>query len=227
MENDGAFDRLWGEVQSLAEERRPWNVQASVLLDCLAAHAPARLASRRGAQDGWTYSDAKRFQELLSAVVSKVARADTASNEREEFRRFAIELHARRVPPFPVSVRISKEGTGACLYRWPAADLVLDPRLRTAWFEAESRDEDAGTDAAPERPRPEAWAAAMDAAYRIIEFPFPDWPSELQEEVAAGARRAALCYAEQMLASDDMKTPRTATRVMQEILTTSGHEIVE
>lgn len=224
MENDGAFDRLWPEVANLVEARRTWSVVPASLLDCIAAHAPARLAHRRGAQDGWSYSDTRRFRELLSAVVERLARAQPAGDERAAFRAFAIELHGRHLPPFPVTARLSKEGTGVCLCRWPAADLVPDPRLRSQWFEAEEQDEAGIGDAAPDRPRPNMWTAAMDAASIIVEFPYDDWPVDLQEEVAATARRTALCYAEQMLASDDAKTPRTAARIMDEILTTSGHE---
>jgi hypothetical protein len=223
IEDAAAFDRLWPEIAGLVDGRAPARVAKEALMRCMAPHASALYAARRGAQDAWTYSDTAKLQDLLARAVEALADGDGGGAAAGELRTFARQLLARPYPPFPLCERICTQQPPVCIYRRAAQGLVPGPRLRELWFEAEQDDFAAAqTDGA--HTREETWSAAMDAAGRLVEFPYPEWDEALRDQVATSARRSALCYAQQVLASDDTKTPRRAARAMEEILAVSGHE---
>jgi hypothetical protein len=69
--------------------------------------------------------------------------------------------------------------------------------------------------------RDETWQVALDAGYELIEFPEPD-AGEGSGETAAAARRASLCFAQQMLFADARKSPRTRRMILERILLEAG-----
>jgi hypothetical protein len=64
----------------------------------------------------------------------------------------------------------------------------------------------------------------MDAGYELIEFADTSWPESQRKENHAAARRASLCFAQQMLARDPSKTPNTSSRVIGKLIKEAGHE---
>jgi hypothetical protein len=104
-----------------------------------------------------------------------------------------------------------------CLYRHAAADLVARRRYEPSWRQADRADA-----ASREGRRDHTWDVCQDAAYELIEFPEADWPQEARMQVGAAARRTALCFAQQMLAEDPGKVPRTSRRILARVMQKAG-----
>ncbi|MDQ4096676.1 MAG: DUF87 domain-containing protein [Actinomycetota bacterium] len=215
IEDPDALDRLWPDVLAVVRPARPAYVEEHALLECVATHAPYRLAARRGGQAGWSYADTAAFTAAFAeAMLAKVAGKEGTATA---FHRLAQRLAARNDVPFPMCDRVCAQQPPVCLYRHAAADRLADPPLVAAWREAVVADDPAGQSRA-------RWEAAMDAGAELIEFPEPGWPDELFDRVAEAARRASLCWAQQQLAADPARSPRALRAAMDDLLLESGHE---
>jgi hypothetical protein len=207
-----ALDRLWPDLLAQVRARRSQAVDEESLLRCVAVVAAEWLALRRGAQAGWSYSEtqglADRLQALLIAKVSATAVVD----ECTAFREYALQLHFRQFDPFPACSRICRQQPPQCLYRFAARDLIADEALAQAWdleFQPVNR---------------QTWERCMDAGYALIEFASEEWPGEKIEAADAAARRASLCFGQQMLTQQLMKSPHEARFWVGKLIAEAHHE---
>jgi Helicase HerA, central domain len=213
-----ALLRLWNDLVSVVRARCPARVAEQDLLRALAGHGADWLAGRRGAQGVWSYADTALFRDdLRAALLAQVERSSDASTRLAAFRATAQILHARRVEPYPACHLVCTQQPPLCLYRSAVADLVIGGRYQAAWRDADVRD--AGSE---DKRRRETWEVCQDAAYELVEFPDSDTPAEPANEVEVAARRACLCFEQQMLAADRTKVPRTVRRVLARVLEEAG-----
>jgi uncharacterized protein DUF87 len=212
IEEPAALDRLWPDLVAVVRPARRPEVGEDGLLACVATHAAHRLAGRRGAQAGWTYSETAAFAGALAEALLKRTAATA-----ERFHGIARALSARADAPFPMCDRVCRQHPPVCLYRHAAADLVADASLRARWSEATT------ADGSPETRRIR-WEAAMDAGAEIIELPDRSSPPDAFEEAAEAGRRASLCWAQQQLDSEATRSPRSLREAMEGLLVESGLE---
>lgn len=218
IEEPGALDRLWPDLLGAVRARRGPDIDESVLLRSLAHHQSAWLGQRRGSQAVWTYSATQQFvDQLIRALVEKLDDGGVTA-ARHAFRQLAYRQFVRSFDPYDACSVICDQATPpVCLYRHWMADLVGAGTYHERWVEAEL-----ASAAAPDRNRVATWDASQDAGYTAIEFPELDWSDDLREAVTSGARRACLCFAQQMLAMDALVVPRSSRRIMKRILQAAG-----
>ncbi|MGY1636021.1 ATP-binding protein [Geodermatophilus sp. SYSU D00742] len=213
IDDPHAVDRLWPDVLAVLRARKQPQADEKVLLRSLAVHATAWLASRRGDQAGWAYVDtsalAAAMRELLLAHLGQGDRAESWRGYRELVNR----LSTRTVPPYQACESVCDQQPPVCLYRRDVADLISSGEQAVAWQRADVQDavSEAGR-------RQQSWGVALDAAYSLVEFPEPDWPLPLRCSVSARARRVALCFAQQALDADALKSPRTNRKITARLL---------
>jgi uncharacterized protein YijF (DUF1287 family) len=94
---------------------------------------------------------------------------------------------------------------------------VLSRRYDTAWRDADERDAQS-----EDKRRHNTWDLCQDAAYEVIEFPTGDIPEEIRPVLDTAARRACICFEQQMLAADSRKSPRSGRRILARVLTEAG-----
>ena len=111
------------------------------------------------------------------------------------FRNLARELHVRTYDPFPACSEICPDGSTPC--RWAAADLIAEGRFADQWDPA----------AAAEDWVSAAWSVAMDAGSRDDRVVLG---RGADPDRVAAARRASLCFAQQMLADRRQVAPPTS-----------------
>jgi hypothetical protein len=217
IEDAGALDRLWPELLATVGPRRPAKLGETDFVREVVELAAAWLADRRGAQAEWTYTETAGFSARLeTALVAKLDGTETTA-PIDAFRTFAYALHARPRDPFPACSRICQQQPPVCLYRYPAADLILDAELTPAWRMAERQDlEDA------KGGRRRIWQVSMDAGYALIEFQPEHVNHGEQNRADEAARRASLCFGQQMLFVEREKYPRNALIALNEILSEVG-----
>ena len=218
IEDATAWPRTWPELLMPIRAEGPGHVPEADLLRCVLAQAARWWAGRRGDQAGWSYATTEHLEATLRATL--LAHADPAADGvppgtalRDEVR----ALCARAVDPYPLCARICTQQPPVCTYRHAVADLVEARTFDTAWRDAEAA---RATGTHPGR-RP-SWEVCMDAAYQLIEFPDPQWREALRERVGTAARRASLCFGQQMLVRDG-RTLRAASVAMSAILEEAGH----
>jgi len=217
VEDAAALDRMWPDLLAPIDAHRPPSIDAAQLRRCVATRAAHWYASHRGAQAGWSYARSDELAGRLRAVLH--GRLDGTNPEplRGELQRCALGLFARSDDPFPACADICEQQPPVCLYRFAALDLILDGHLGPRWLAADMAD-----GMAEGGRRQKTWAVCLEAGYELIEFPEPDWPEPLRQSVSAPARRASLCFGQQLLAADPLKSPRTVRRVMEKLVTEAG-----
>jgi hypothetical protein len=216
IEDADALDRLWPHLVEAVRARRPVAVDEADLLRSLAGHLPDALASRRGAQAGWTYGQAEAFAARLREVLLEKLEARAAGDARLAFREQARHLLKRSYEPYPRCATVCDQAQPPlCLYRHWLADLVAADDHRERWDAAAREDRGDGGPLA-------RWNAAQDAAFEAIEFPGDDWASPLRQRVAASARRASLCFAQQVVTVQERRLPHTTARTLDRILRQAG-----
>lgn len=218
IEDPAALERLWPDLVTVIRARRPPEVQEDALLRALAGHLTDWLAARRGTQAHWSYADTGEFAARLRAsLLENLDARAHALEARAAFRALAQRLHERSYEPYPACAAICDQATPPlCLYRHWLADLVGVGRYRQPWHQAQREDI-----ARPDLRRLTTWQVCQDAAYEAIEWPEDDWSQRRRAEVAASARRAALCFSQQMLA-DEPKVPRSGRRILARIIQEAG-----
>jgi hypothetical protein len=215
IEQAGALDRLWNDLEAAISARRPPRVGQPELLRALAGHAADWYANRRGAQGVWSYADTTNLGDLLRAVlVDKLDNDNPAvtAQLRDAFQHTARRLHRRAVAPYPVCEHVCTQNPPLCLYRSAVADVVASGRFQQSWRAADAAD----ATSADSR-RQQTWEVCQDAAYELVEFPEQDTP-QLAQQIVATAKRVCLCFEQQMLADDLRKVPRTTRRILARVL---------
>ena len=66
-------------------------------------------------------------------------------------------------------------------------------------------------------------ALCADAASELIELADPEWPAEAAQAADAAGRRAALCFAQQMLANHPGKSPFRSRQIMDQLIREANH----
>lgn len=221
IEDAAALDRLWEDLVTAVRARRPKHIDEAALLRAISGHGADWYASRRGTQAHWTYESTKGLSDLLRTVLLEKARDSTTVQDdpsaRQIFRARFLELHGRTYPPYPVCDVVCDQVPAVCLYRHAVADLVAGGHYHGSWRQADVADAES-----PEGRRQQTWQVCQDAGYELIEFPEDDWEPDRRDRVTAAARRACLCFQQQMLADDTRKVPRTARRIAAKVMAEAG-----
>jgi hypothetical protein len=218
IDQTGALDRLWDDLVGALRARLPSAVAETDFVRAFAGHGADWLAHRRGAQAGWSYADTAEFRDRLQRVLlDRLAGPAAATSSLAWLRETAHRLHARRIEPYPACHAVCTQDPPLCLYRSPVADLVASGRYRDGWREADA--EDAQSEDSRRR---QTWQVCQDAAYELVEFPDPDMPTDVKQDVELAARRVCLCFEQQMLVDDRRKVARTSRRILARVLAEAG-----
>src|SRR5215212_2398381 len=215
IDEPGALDRLWDDLVGVIRARRPPTIDEAELLRAFAGHGSDWLATRRGAQEVWSYADTGEFRDRLREVL--LAKLASGTADVRPFHNVAVRLHLRRFDPYPACHLVCKQDPPLCLYRSAAADLIISKRYDRAWHDADDADLKR-----EEGRRRDTWEVCQDAAYELIEFPEEEQPEQARVALDAAARRVAVCFEQQMLANDRRKVPRTSRRVLARVMREAG-----
>ncbi|OEJ22644.1 ATPase [Streptomyces subrutilus] len=214
-----ALARLWEDLTGSVGARRPPTVPLEDLLRAYVGHGSDWLATRRGAQRAWTYTDTEEFRDRMRAML--LDRLDTgglnATALTAALQQTVHRLHARQFEPYPACHLVCTQDPPLCLYRSAVADLVAGRRYHPMWREADQND-----GASEDKRRVRTWEVCQDAAYEIVEFPTEDASEEARKKLDTAARRVCLCFEQQMLADDRRKVPRTTRRILARVLKEAG-----
>jgi hypothetical protein len=213
------LDRLWPDLLARVQPKQPAWADGIALMECVVAHASAWFAQRRGAQNGWSYSDTEKFAENLKQALRTKMTEKNGQKTLIKFQQHAHQLHQRTFEPYPACSRICRQQPPLCLYRQAAADLIDASRFAQAWQAAERADITDKTEG-----KPQTWEVCADAGYELIEILNRDDESWNWEKNHAAARRAGLCFGQQMLVNDPAKIPVTTARFMDQLIMEAGHE---
>ncbi len=214
-----ALGRLWPDLVGAIRARKPVTVNEPELLRSFAGHGPDWLAERRGAQAGWSYSDTDTFRECAQAVMLAMLDRDAGALQGALARlaETAGRLYRRTFDPYPACAIVCGTDPPLCLYRGAVADLVASGRHAMAWREADIADAKS-----QDNTRHQTWDVCQDAGYDLVEFPDEDIPEAARAAADKSARRACLCFEQQMLAADQLKVPRTTRRILAKVLSAGG-----
>jgi hypothetical protein len=219
LDEPTSLGRLWPDLIGAIRARKPVTVDEPSLLRSFAGHGPDWLAERRGAQAGWSYSDTELFRECVQAVLLAMLDRDATAlpGTLGRLSETAGRLYRRTYDPYPACSVVCGSDPPLCLYRGAVADLVASGRHAVAWREADIAD--ARSEA---KTRTETWNVCQDAAYDLVEFPDEEIAEPARAAVDQSARRACLCFEQQMLAADQLKVPRTARLILAKVLSAGG-----
>jgi DNA helicase HerA-like ATPase len=207
VEDPASLDRLWPDLLSIvAPERGSQDKDTEPLLACLCTHGARWFCMRRGQQMRWAYGQERELQDALTQVLHGKLADSAEPAGRERFGTLYKALSPRTLDPFPGCGVICAERPGLCLYRHAVADVIADEDLKGQWAKADLKD----TAGAGQNGRPESLQVAMKAGYAAIEWPEPTWPDDRQRRAGAAGIRAAMCFAQQMICTDQGKLPRDA-----------------
>ncbi len=185
------------------------------LTRCALTHALYRYLAKRGAQYGWTYSDADRLAALLlPCLLSSAAGAEADSSTTDMLSAFCETYQSRcrlSSTPFYGCDRVCGDPP-LCLLRYGIEPLLRDERLTKPF-------EEAGADIAK-------LAAASQEAYKRLIVSAPDDSDETADPV--WRQIAAACFAIQKAHSDPSAWPLTHRRfaidALLEHLATNGQQ---
>ncbi len=216
MEDPDALDRLWPDLLTIIHAQRPEYIDEMALQRSLATHAADWFAQRRGAQAGWSYTATEMFATLLRhLLLDKIAKVKSTASGIE-FQEFAWKLYARREDPFLACSRICRQQPPLCLYRYAAAELTAGGRFQAAWQAAETEPDDNYLQSLLD--------VCSDASSELIEFADDGWPEAQIEAVNQAARRAGLCFGQQMILQDETKSFTDRKQILSKLLQEASHE---
>jgi hypothetical protein len=199
----------WSELRALVSSKISPTSPYDAVLRSVVVHASEWIASRRGAQSGWTFEMSDRYEAALRAVLLAAA-ADPSTADVTKFAVVAAELHRRRYDPFPRCARVCAQADPpVCLYRWAALDAssAVRERLRLA---------DAGS--SPPAWRDRVWTVASNVADQLAGGEAGAVGSDAARGVASPRGRAALCLVQLSFANDVNITPADVAARMDALL---------
>ena len=219
IEDVDALDRRWQDIFDLVTPFFSERVDNGKLFRCFIIHSVDRFVSRRGAQSQWTYMDTSEFGSLLSRILLEKLDMRDGENSRHQFKQFAHTLHRRTFDPYPLCGSICQQEPHVCLYRNAVADLISTADdLIEDWDRAIS-----ATAASKQEKIENTWQACLAAAYEIIEARVEIASTGNTSSITAAhdtaRKRAALCFAQQMLVG---KMPRYFRLTMDKLLQEAG-----
>ena len=92
---------------------------------CFAVRAASYISSKQGAQVGWSYEDAEKFESALRNVLLALVGDGSKSKTLEHFQNCARDLYQRGFAPFRRCDEVcTQRDPSVCLYRFSAADLL-------------------------------------------------------------------------------------------------------
>jgi DNA helicase HerA-like ATPase len=218
IEDNDALERGWADIRTLLLARRPPNIPEAELERCFAIRAGRWLARHRGAQAGWSYAATESFEQATGgALLAAAQQGGPAAEAIGALRDVALSLHRRDYEPYPIcSAVCTQQPAPLCLYRQAAADLLQDREVVEAFLEKDVED----TERIPKDDRRNrTWEASQDAAYRLIDYP--------GRQPTPPAWRASLCFAQQVLARDGMRSPITVHKILQDLYREASNERTE
>ena len=145
---------------------------------------------------------------MLAAAVAGLDGAEAVEGLRGVVRR----VQGSGVGPFVGCTRIWAGEQDPCLCRHIVADIVATEQFTEAWQEARA--------ASAEERDSATWDVCQDAAYHAIEFPTDEATGD--DAISARARRVALCFGQQMLATSPWSHPRSQSRVFAQLAQAAG-----
>jgi hypothetical protein len=92
--------------------------------------------------------------------------------------------------------------------------LVASCRFQQFWLEADAADLKSADGS-----RRETWRMCESASYELIEYAEENGLDEQRKKIGASARRLGLCFAQQMLADDKRKVPRSIRVIIDSVIT--------
>jgi len=194
------------------------------LLASVGAHAAWWYSRDRGRVAQWTYEAVERLALSLTTVFIDKIRSGGIGSEtaavRGAFLSVMFELHHREFQPYPYCARVCDQGP-LCLYRPAMTKLAGGSRYRRWWLDADIED----ARKAPQS-RTATWRICRSASYEALESSSGLVDPAARARIVAAARRASLCFQQQMLATDERKVLPTVDSVMQSMLaepTKEGH----
>ncbi|MFL6136602.1 MAG: ATP-binding protein [Frankiaceae bacterium] len=208
-----SLDRTTPELVLQVEARRPRWVDARDAHGRVALHAGMRTAQWLGALGGWTYAETGELGDAVhGALVAGLAGQGGA--EAVERLRAAVRQGLGDGPgPYVGCAQIWAGEPVPCRCRYVVAGVVATREFDDAWREARAAE-------TPEERASRTWGVCQDGAYHAVEF--PDDAATGDDAAAATARRVALCFGQQMMASLPWSHPRTQARVLAELMRESG-----
>ncbi len=215
IEDPAALDRTWADVVDVVNARCSTVMDEQLLIEAVMREGAKWLGRRRGEQRTWSYSLTADFTQKLEAVLVAKVHGDAGKAARNAFQKLAYLAFARPFAPFAACTEICKQDPPVCLYRYGAADLIASGDMQDAWTAAAHTDVTEGKER-----RAHTWSASLTAAYSIIETTSGGTEStqEMQRMASDARRRAALCYAQQMLLNNPQIDPSSTRELMHTIL---------
>ncbi|MFD3441115.1 ATP-binding protein [Streptomyces sp. NPDC058685] len=211
--NQNGLQRAWRDVEAIVEPSRPRDLDRQAFLGCLARHGAWHLADVRGARAGWTYAEVREVAELLDAALTGHLAGGPTSDEVARLRLVLLALQGGGPGPFQGCARIWADRPGPCLCAVPVAELVAEGGFAGVWGEAREADR-----TSPDGRPAATWDLCRDAAYQLVELPEEDAPPDLMEQLRGTADRTALCFAQQMLATEKWAHPGRDRRALTQLL---------
>ncbi|MFD5522457.1 ATP-binding protein [Streptomyces sp. NPDC127066] len=213
-----ALYRTWPDVLATVEPRRPPWVRREPLLACLANHGARQLAGIRGAGAGWTYAQSAEVAALIDHVLSAPLESRDPSEDVIALRAQLLMLQGSGYGPYQGCARIWGNRPGPCLCAQPVSELVGTGAFTSVWTRARDADRTSS-----DGERAAVWDVCLDAAYQLIELPEKGQPQDLKVEITDIAHRVALCFAQQMFASEKWSHPATERRAMLQLMAKADH----
>ncbi|MET9608229.1 DUF87 domain-containing protein [Streptomyces sp. NPDC006512] len=215
--NPGGLGRTWPDVAVTVKPRLPRGLDRGELPGRLVRHAAWHLADVRGARAGWTYAEVAEVASLTDALVSAHVEGRETREETARLRLVLLAIQGGDCGPYAACARIWEGRPTPCLCALPTADLVAEGGFAELWRQARSSDR-----ASPEGGRAAVWDVCQDAAHQVVELPEDGAPDSLVGQLRGTADRIALCFAQQMLATETWAHPATARRVLADLLALAG-----
>jgi DNA helicase HerA-like ATPase len=212
IESPGGLGSLWNDLAWEANGKAPPGILGSFLLHCLSVRAAAWFARHRGAQLGWTHDETQEFEQVARSLLLELSAGSNSKDVIGQFQQVALQRYRRTEDPYRRCSQICTQPGPVCLYRTAAADLIENLIFTQDWGDARVADDFENTQQSAS-----AWGIARAAAWRLLAFRDEVTSEETTSATEAG-QRAALCFAQQMIAQERGRHPREAEAILDSFL---------